>query len=377
MEKTLIILCGGLSTRMGCDKTFLPFGSTSLVNYQIERFRPFFNKIYLSVPSHTDRPEYYESRCGCPAIEDLCSKTGPMGGLYSCLKTLPDEILFFISVDAPFTDPRLAVTLCDRLETAGDLVYACAIQDPCGQIQPLFAAWHKKCLPTLEQQLSQKNYRLRDLLTREHTLILDQYFPQDQYFNMNDPATYYSALRRLADRNPAVFPPDSGFRPRIPLLSFTARSGSGKTTYLEKLIPLLCREGLRIAVIKHDAHGFQIDKPGKDSYRLTRAGATHMILTSKDQTAAVITHPGCPQRLGDLAGRIENADLILTEGYKFEDQEKIYLLRKGYQETPPANVKNIIAYVTDFPLEASVPVFDLNQPEQIVPFLTDYISWKQ
>ena len=377
MERTLIILCGGLSTRMGCDKTFLPFGNTSLVNYQIARFRPFFNRIYLSVPSHPDRPEDYQGRCGCPVIEDICSRTGPMGGLYSCLKTLPDEILFFISVDAPFTDPRLALTLCDQLESAGDPVYACTIQDSCGRLQPLFAAWHKKCLPALEQQFSQKNYRLRDLLTRKHTLVLDQPLKHDQFFNMNDPASYYYALRRLASLNPAVFPQASGSRPRIPLLSFAARSGTGKTTYLEKLIPLLCREGLRIAVIKHDAHGFQIDKPGKDSYRLTRAGAAHMILTSEDQTAAVISHPGCPQRPGDLAGRIDNADFILTEGYKFEDQEKIYLLRRGYQETPPDNVKNIIAYVTDFPLEASVPVFDLNQPEQIIPFLTDFINRKQ
>ena len=377
MERTLIILCGGLSTRMGCDKTFLPFGDTTLVNYQIRRFRPFFNKICLSVPSHTDRPADYQNRCGCPVVEDIYPQTGPMGGLYSCLKMLPDEILFFISVDAPFTDPQIAARLCDRLETAAEKqVFACISRDSRGRVQPLFAAWHRKCLPALERQFLQKNYRLRDLLTEEHTLTLELPLPQNHFFNMNDPGSYYYALQQLARQTPSAFPPDfssGSVRSRIPVLSFTARSGTGKTTYLEKLLPLLCREGFRVAVIKHDAHGFQIDRPGKDSYRLTRAGASHMILTSADQTAAVITHPGCPPDLGELTRRVENVDCILTEGYKFEDQKKICLLRRGYQETPIGSRKNIIAYVTDFPLEAPVPVFDLNRPEQIVPFLADYI----
>ena len=161
---------------------------------------------------------------------------------------------------------------------------------------------------------------------------------------------------------------------KIPVITFAAYSNTGKTTYLEKLLPLLKKEHLRIAVVKHDAHGFQIDKPGKDSHRLTQAGADHMILTSEDQTAAIITHQKQHPDLDDILNRIRNVDFIITEGYKLGDKKKIHLLRKGYNETPVGSQENTIAYITDFPYEADVPVFDLNKPEEIVPFLMDFIK---
>lgn len=108
MTNALVILCGGLSTRMGSDKAFLPFGETTLLKYQVERFRPYFSKIYVSVPRQSERPIDYTGHCGCPVIEDVYSQLGPMGGLYSCLCAAPEDILFFAPVDAPFTSPALA-----------------------------------------------------------------------------------------------------------------------------------------------------------------------------------------------------------------------------------------------------------------------------
>lgn len=411
MTKALVILCGGLSTRMHCDKTFLPFGDDTLIDYQIRRFSPYFSKIYLSVPKQEERPIDYESICGRPAIEDIHSQIGPAGGLYSALKTAPEDILFFTSVDAPFTDPALAARLCDmlaanqrgstrtklhdtlsedlcdmpaarmrRAPAAFGAKYACAIRDPQGRVQPLFTAYTKACLPQLEQMIIGKEYRLRLLLDEKHTLVPDLFLPQDQFFNMNDPQSYYFALRKLAKKNPGEFPQDfltvtPDFKKmQIPVLSFTAKSGTGKTTYLEKLLPLLKKEHLRVAVVKHDAHGFEIDKPGKDSYRLTQAGADHMILTSADQTAAIITHKRQHPDLDMILGRIRNVDLIITEGYKLGSQKKIHLLRKGYNETPAGNSENTIAYVADFPCEADVPVFDLNRPQDLVPFLKEFLE---
>lgn len=378
MTKALILLCGGLSTRMGCDKAFLPFGKSSLLKYQVDRFRPFFEHIYLSVPAHDERPIDYTAICGCPVIEDVFSRLGPIGGLYSCMQAVPEEILFFTPVDAPFTDPALAVTLCQHLEgsdTEGKTL--CTIQNPNGQIQPLFTAYTKRNLTVIRQMIAKENYRLRDLFQAENTIVEDLFLPPRQFFNMNDPASYYYALQTLAKEEPASFPPD--FAPKkdsrnTPSLSFTAKSGTGKTTYLEKLLPLLKQHNLRIAVVKHDAHGFQIDKPGKDSYRLSHAGADHMILTSKDQTAAMFSHPDFHPDLDAILDRIENVDFIITEGYKLGDQKKIHLLRKGYNEIPAGSTENVIAYVTDFPYEADVPVFDLNHPEDIVLFLLDYIA---
>lgn len=376
MTKALVILCGGLSTRMGSDKAFLPFGNTSLINYQIERFRPYFSNIYLSVPRQEERPIDYEAHCGCPAIRDKYSQLGPMGGLFSVLSSVPEDVLFFMPVDAPFTDPKLAMEICEELENNPSR-HACTIQNPQGRIQPLFTAYTKSCLPVMEELISQKNYKLRFLLEPETTIVLDRFLPPEQFFNMNDPQSYYFALQKLSRKMPGAFPPEFGqpaeAKKDIPTLSFTAKSGTGKTTYLEKLLPLLKQEQLRIAVVKHDAHGFQIDKPGKDSYRLTQAGADHMILTSEDQTASILTHKGQSPDLDSILARIDHVDFIITEGYKLGKQKKIHLLRKGHNETPVGNQENVIAYITDFPFEADVPVFDLNRPEDLVPFLLDYI----
>ena len=383
MAKALIILCGGLSSRMGSDKAFLPFGRSSLLNYQVDRFRPYFDRIYLSVPANKERPIDYTARCGCPVIEDLASKLGPIGGLYSCLTEAKEDVLFFHSVDAPFTDPALAARIADTLE-AEPAMYAMTILEPGrNSIQPTFAAYTKDCLPYIKELIAQETYKLR-MLYRQlgenvHYRVYDHFCRAEQFFNMNDPQAYYYALRQLALRDPSAFPPDFAGPAAdgtggicAPVLSFTAKSGTGKTTYLEKLLPLLKEQGLRIAVVKHDAHGFEIDKPGKDSYRLSHAGADHMILTSTDQTAAIIRHPGQSQDFESVLARIQNADLILSEGYKHGDQKKIQLLRKGHNETPVGNPVNTIAYVTDFPYEAEVPVFDLNRPEDLVPFILEY-----
>lgn len=118
-----------------------------------------------------------------------------------------------------------------------------------------------------------ENYRLRQLLTPEHTVISDILVPQEHFYNMNDMPSYYHALQMLAEKQPALFPPDfiSQSDQPIPYVSFSAKSGTGKTTYLEKLVACLKEKGLRIALIKHDAHGFELDQPGKDSYRLRKS----------------------------------------------------------------------------------------------------------
>ena len=373
MNYALVILCGGLSKRMGFDKTFLPFGDCSLLQYQVKRYSPYFQNIYLSVPAYRNRPVDYQAICGCRAIEDMVENYGPIGGLYSCFQNTEEDILFFTSVDAPFTDPALAKEICEALidQPEADV---CGIQDPEGRTQPLFTAYSRRILPWLEHALEDNNYRLRAMLRRVNVHILDRFLPTDQFFNMNDPATYYYALNKLSQKLPGAFPADfATAQPKqptsIPSLSFVAKSGTGKTTYLEKLLPLLKKELLRIAVVKHDAHGFEIDKPGKDSYRLTQAGADHMILTSKDKTAVIFSHKEQNPELSFILKHIENVDLIITEGYKLGDQQKIHILRKGHCEAPIVSTENIIAYVTDFPYEADVPVFDLNRPEDIVPFL--------
>lgn len=379
MTKALVILCGGKSSRMGTDKTFLPFGTDSLLNYQIKRFRPYFDQIYLSVQDKQDKAFDYSTYCGCREIPDLYPGIGPIGGLYSCLTEIPEDIIYFNAVDTPFSSAQLASELCRDL-TEHPEYSICLLKNPAGEIQPLQGAYTKSILPKIKELIQNKRYALRGIFDSFPPHIYDAFHKEEQFFNMNDPQSYYLGLQMLAQKAPGNFPAQfSGTDGcgKIPALSFTAKSGTGKTTYLEKLLPLLKKQGLKIAVLKHDAHGFQMDKPGKDSYRLTQAGADHMILTSRDQTAAIFTHPAENPDLKFLLSKVRHVDFILTEGYKLEKMPKIELLRKGYNEVLTSNPENLLAVICDFPFETDLPVFPLNAPEEIVPFLMQYIRENQ
>jgi molybdopterin-guanine dinucleotide biosynthesis protein MobB len=369
---------------MGTNKAFLPFGKYTLMEYQVQRFRPYFEKIYLSVPKMTDSWMQLAARLNCTAIPDRVEKIGPLGGLYSCLSAVTEDLLFFTPVDAPFTSTNAALTICQTLEQAIETnpsKYACVLKHPTRGMQPLSAAYAKTCLPVIEHMIQAENYRLRQLLTPEHTVISDILVPQEHFYNMNDMPSYYHALQMLAEKQPALFPPDfiSQSDQPIPYVSFSAKSGTGKTTYLEKLVACLKERGLRIALIKHDAHGFELDQPGKDSYRLREAGVDTMILSGPDQTVQINRHTAGEPSLKQLLSSIQGVDLILIEGYKFGAQPKIQLLRKGYSKAPVGNPENTIAYIADFPYDpvpSDLPVFALNDPQDLAEYLVSSFGLK-
>ncbi|MEE9346016.1 MAG: molybdopterin-guanine dinucleotide biosynthesis protein B [Methylococcales bacterium] len=162
----------------------------------------------------------------------------------------------------------------------------------------------------------------------------------------------------------------------IPKLGFAAYSGSGKTTLLTKVIPLLVVAGLRIGLIKHGHHNFQIDQPGKDSYRLREAGAEQVLLVGRRRSALIIEHPQPTQepRLEDQFKHLdcEQLDLILVEGFKHAAIPKIEVYRSsmGHPQLY-INDSHIIALVTDTAPEIlpNIPVLDINQPQQVADFI--------
>ena len=163
--------------------------------------------------------------------------------------------------------------------------------------------------------------------------------------------------------------------PPVPLLGFAAFSGTGKTTLLTQLIPLLKGRGLRVGVIKHSHHAFEIDKPGKDSYALRAAGASPVMLSS-NQRRAIITEWDEPRepRLADELALFDRTavDLILVEGFKQEAFPKIELHRPalGRPLLFPEDAR-IIAIATDTPIfpEPPIPRLDLNRPDRIAAFI--------
>jgi molybdopterin-guanine dinucleotide biosynthesis protein B len=162
---------------------------------------------------------------------------------------------------------------------------------------------------------------------------------------------------------------------KVPILGFAAISGAGKTTLLTKLIPLLIQQQIRTGLIKHSHHNFQIDKPGKDSYKLRQAGASPIMLVSKYRRA-VITEFRNPQdpRLEDQLDALDQShlDLILVEGFKSENFPKIEVHRPElknpllYPKDP-----SIIAIASDTKLVVPEHIrqFDLNDPQRIAKYI--------
>ncbi|WP_345829603.1 molybdopterin-guanine dinucleotide biosynthesis protein MobB [Erwinia sp. HDF1-3R] len=162
----------------------------------------------------------------------------------------------------------------------------------------------------------------------------------------------------------------------IPLLAIVAASGTGKTTLLKQLIPLLSERGIRCGLIKHTHHDMEIDKPGKDSYELRKAGADQVIVASQKRWALMTeTSAADTLDLHYLASRMDESklDLILIEGFKGEAVPKIVLYRHETGKPFPDGLdEHVIAVAGDINLECRVPVLDLNAVDTVVDFISQW-----
>lgn len=159
----------------------------------------------------------------------------------------------------------------------------------------------------------------------------------------------------------------------IPVVSIVGRSGSGKTTLLCGLIPELKRKGYRVATIKHDVHGFDIDKPGKDTWKHAQAGADTVVISSPWKVAT-IEKVEQELTLEQVVARIENVDIILSEGYKRNDQIKIEVFRSTVHSEPLCSQNDrLLAIVSDASPDLGVPVFPLNNYAGIAEFIENKI----
>lgn len=155
------------------------------------------------------------------------------------------------------------------------------------------------------------------------------------------------------------------------VLGLAGWSGSGKTTLIEQLIALFVVDGLRVATIKHTHHDFDLDYPGKDSWRHRQAGATEVLLASNQRWALLHEHNDASQpTLSELLARLAPCDVVLIEGCKFAEVPKLEVYRAalGKPALYPAD-SAIIAVVTDAHVETALPLLDLNNPQHVYDFL--------
>lgn len=144
-----------------------------------------------------------------------------------------------------------------------------------------------------------------------------------------------------------------------PVISIVGKSGVGKTTLLEKLIPELKRRGYRVATVKHDVHGFEIDQPGKDTWRHARAGSDHVVIASPNRIAH-IQKLDRELTLPEIVAAIHDADIVLTEGYKRGPAPKIEVSRAERSRELICAPEELVAIATDQPYDLDVPQFGLD-----------------
>jgi molybdopterin-guanine dinucleotide biosynthesis adapter protein len=159
-------------------------------------------------------------------------------------------------------------------------------------------------------------------------------------------------------------------------IGFIGYSNTGKTTLIEKLIPLFRARGLSVSAIKNAHHGFDMDRPGKDSYRYREAGAGQVLIATGQRWALLTETPAQPAPLEALLAELAPCDLVIIEGFKSEGQIPRIEVRRTTNEEPPLfpHDPNVVAIAADHVVDTRLPVLDLNDPATIVAFVTAHLD---
>ena len=159
-------------------------------------------------------------------------------------------------------------------------------------------------------------------------------------------------------------------------IGFIGYSNSGKTTLIEKLLPLFRARGLSVSAIKNAHHGFDMDRPGKDSYRYREAGAGQVLIATGERWALLTETPGGHATLDALLEQLDPCDLVIIEGFKSEGHiPRIEVRRKAITDAPLfPHDPNVIAVAADHALACPLPVLDIDDPDKIAAFILQRLS---
>ncbi len=167
---------------------------------------------------------------------------------------------------------------------------------------------------------------------------------------------------------------EKGIHIQPPVVSVVGNSRSGKTTFMEQMIPEMTAKGLKVGTIKHDVHGFEMDKPGKDSWRHKHAGASTTIISSPYQIGMVkdVEHDHKPD---ELVVFFNGMDIILTEGYKRGNLPKLEVFRSEVSKEPLCkNDNSLLALISDENININVPIFSPKDTQKVADFLIKHFK---
>ncbi len=295
-DVSLLIIAGGKSSRLGRDKRFVEIGGVGLLESMLRKASARnFAEIFLCVDRQTPEIKSLSDAFNATILLDEISAAGPAAGLSNGLRKISSDWALAVSIDMPFFDFA-------AFEPIFDDQHKIIIPRVGGRLQPLAAFYHRSTADAFEKNLSAWQKKLRATIDRLPHRIIDLDVDENIFFNVNTRADLHLALGRAENLS----------RP-TPIVSIVApSSGTGKTTFIERLTKIFSDQNIKIGVIKSDAHGFNLDVEGKDSWRFQRAGA--------DAVAVVSPHGWfLTQRTDEradfftVADKMTGVDLILTE----------------------------------------------------------------
>ena len=360
-----VILAGGKGRRMGGkDKALIPLLDRPLLSYVLESISGHVAPIALNINTNLDK----FSEFGYEIIEDpIKGHLGPLAGILASLnwaRQLNQKWVMTLPCDTPFLPKNIVKEMIKlkNKELDVDLVVA----QSKGYNHPVIALWKSDLNLKLEKALNE-GIRKIDIFTSslkvayvDFDKINNDNF--DPFTNLNSPLDLIKAQQIL------------GKLP--PFFGLAGWSGSGKTTLCTKLIENFTKIGITIGTLKHAHHKFELDKPGKDSFNLRKAGARPMIISSKERFAMIQENDEHDEKslfqMIEMFSKdpIQKCDLIIVEGYKNEPIPKFEVYRPiiGKPELYKED-NNIFAIASDINIESSIPTFDLNNINSISDFI--------
>jgi len=355
-----VLLAGGGGRRAGVDKRFLVLEGRSLLQRNLAFLHGLFETVVVSLGQDQRLDLGDAAALGATEIvTDAWTGSSPMAGIATVLDRYRAP-LFALAVDIAFPDEAACARVLAALP-GHDLALP-AIDD---HYQPLFAAYGPGCLPVMTKLLETGRHSLLDVLPETRVAALP--FAGDEPFHSVNTMDDYAAARLRAGGAGGAEAPPAG--PAPALVAIVGKSDSGKTTLIEKLVPELVRFGLRVGTVKHDAHSFEIDHPGKDSWRHGQAGAHAYVVASRERLAYIARLDG-EVPLADIARRyFAGFDLVVAEGYKRSAPHRVEIFRTGAgHDAPLCEPGEALALVTDAPLD-HVSRFGLDDGRALAQFL--------
>lgn len=345
----VMIIAGGESSRMGQDKRFMLLDNCSLLEWQLRKTerQPFKERYLCGGSAANEELQRLCKQYKMEFVPDTREGSGPLEGLRAGFSRLKTDYALAISCDMPLFRYPVLKPLLEAAQ--GKMAIIPVVK---GRRQPLAGLYHRDILPFVEKALAADEYKLGKVIEAvPHEFA--ELSPEEAFFNVNTPADFRLMEGRFAND-----------RRTLPLVTICApESGTGKTTFIESLLPGLKAKGLRVGVVKGDCHGYQVDEQGKDSWRFKEAGAQAVAVVSPEgyfiqQKTAKRAH------LAVVANLLENVDMVLIESRSHGVMPKISLWR-GLGEVV-ADEETVAIFSSGEPESLPIRQYDLDDIEGAV-----------